>query len=636
MLALFASTLSAQTFGKQGSFGQDIAAYDGPQPFDMLHYRLDVSLALLTDALQGKSTITMRLKSAIDSVVLNAVGLQFDTVRVDGVAKNISMNTASETFTILLGGTRNPGDTLHIEIAYQRISNYPRPGGRVGYNFFRDTLGLPSNLGYTFSEPSIARFWMPCYDEPWEKASAEMNITVPAGYVAASNGKLVGVTNNGNGTVTWGWKEDHQIATYLMCMTATVFTISSIPYVTATNDTIPLQYYAWNADSVACANYLPTVHQMVSAYAGFYGEYPFDKYGMTVVVPFQYLGMEHQSITTLNRYGSTSERVVSHELAHQWWGDLVTCGTWADIWLNESFATYSEALWKQHLGGLPGLKNYMKDSVEHFFFGSWQGAVYDPVGQGFNLFDDLVYGKGAWVLHTLRGVVGDPVFFGILHAYRQRYSGKSAITSEFKAVADSAVGMDMSWFFNEWIFGPGWPKYASSFTWAADTLSLIIYQQQLAAWPTYKMPITLRAHHGGGATDFVVWDSLRAQSFRFPLSVQPDSITIDPDGWILKQIVPPPSGVDERQTASSFQLFQNFPNPFNPATTIEYSLPEAGHVSLKVFDMLGKEVATLVHEHQQAGGHVIPFDGAGLSSGVYVYRITVGSTTFSRKMTLMK
>ncbi len=121
--------------------------------------------------------------------------------------------------------------------------------------------------------------------------------------------------------------------------------------------------------------------------------------------------MEHQTITTLNRYLKTDEKVVVHELAHQWWGDLVTCGTWKDVWLNESFATYAEALWAEQNGGREALRQYMHSALEHFYYGSWQGGPYDPEGQGFNLFDDVVYSKGAWVLHTLRGVIGDSLFF---------------------------------------------------------------------------------------------------------------------------------------------------------------------------------------------------------------------------------
>jgi aminopeptidase N len=618
-------------------------AYEGPQPFDMLHYHLNLRLSMVSDALQGSSAMTMRLKEPVDSLVLHAVGLALDTVRVDGVSKSTTMDSQQETFTIHLNGTRDAGDTLVVFVAYRRIQGYPRPTSRQGYYFFLDTLGLPSNLGYTFSEPSDARFWMPCYDEPWEKATADISITVPDGYVAASNGLLTHVIANGDGTRTWQWREQHQITTYLMCMTVMRFAKASLPYVRAPNDTVQLEYYTWQVDSSEVAAFLPTVAQMVDHFSALYGPYPFQKYGMTSVVPFVYLGMEHQTLTTMNRYFRTSERVVSHELAHQWWGDLVTCGTWRDIWLNESFATYSEALWREHTGGFPALRSYMKDTLEHFFFGSWLGAVYDPVGQGFNLFDDVVYSKGAWVLHTFRGVVGDSVFFDVLNAFRSRYGGKSAITTEFMAVADSVTGTDMSWFFNQWIFGSGWPEYGYTHEVVNDTAVVRIGQFQPAHWQTYRMPIRLRINYSDSTdTTVVVMDSLRLQTVRIPLARPLLNIEFDPDDWILKKTISWPLYVEEPELPHGFVLEQNYPNPFNPKTLIKYHVPNTVHVSLGVFDLLGREVTTLVDEENHPGSYGVIWDATAYPSGVYFYRLTVstphgsGNFTHTRKMILMK
>ena len=375
---------------------------------------------------------------------------------------------------------------------------------------------------------------------------------------------------------------------------------------------------------------------MVGAYSGIFGEYPFDKYGMTAIVPFEYGGMEHQTITTLNRHLFTYERLVAHELAHQWWGDLVTCGTWPDVWLNESFATYSEALWQESKGGKAALRDYMKDSLEHFNFLSWTGAVYDPVSQGFNLLDDVVYSKGAWVLHSLRGVIGDSAFFQTLRTYRSMYEQKNATTEEFLAVLDTVTNVRMRWFFDQWVYGRGWPQYALRFGWRQDTLSLTIYQQQDVSCPTYLMPLHVRAFHGTDSTTFVVWDSLRIQRFSIPLSAAPDKVVLDPDDWVLKQIVDAPNGVAGDKLPETFVLDQNYPNPFNPLTHIGYRIPLSGWVSLRVFDLLGREVATLTDEKSGPGEYTVPFDGQNLPSGVYVYQLRVGDRTVSRRMVLMK
>jgi hypothetical protein len=344
--------------------------------------------------------------------------------------------------------------------------------------------------------------------------------------------------------------------------------------------------------------------------------------------------MEHQTLTTLNVFLRTDEQVVVHELAHEWWGDLVTCGTWADIWLNESFATYSEALWQERIGGPDSLRSYMKNTLENFNNGSWLQAVYNPVGQGENLFSDLVYGKGAWVLHTLRGVVGDSLFFRILRSYRQKYEGKSAVTAEFQAVVDSVAGHDMSWFFNEWIYGKGWPQYLVNYSWTDDVLSLKVDQTQPTFWPVFRMPLTVRAYHGGGGnTTFMVWDSLRTQTFLLPLPFVPESVVVDPDNRVLKQITTSPGS---GQTSSSYRLLQNYPNPFNAGTNIEYSVASRQDVRVKVYDILGREVATLVSANQPAGKYVVHFDGSNVASGVYVYRLQVGNTLLTKKMLLVK
>ena len=593
--------------------------------------------------------MSLLLKSPADSIVLNAAGLLFDTVRVDGVPKRILADSSAESFTIYLEEMRNAGELVLVEVPYRRPTEYRRPGSRLGYYHFSvdSVQGLPANVGYTMSEPSDTRFWMPCFDEPWDKATAEIMITVPTGYVAASNGKLVQVTNHGDGTQTWHWREDHQVAPYLLCVTVSVFSVSRLPYVTAGGDTIPVEYYVWNSglfeDSSAAASYLPTVRSMIAAFAGAYGEYPFDKYGMTAIVPFEFGGMEHQTISTLNRYLFTDEQIVAHELAHQWWGDLVTCATWEDIWLNESFATYSEAIWQESRGGKAALRRYMKDSLEQFNYLSWTGAVHDPVGQGFNLFDLVVYSKGAWVLHTLRGVIGDSTFFRVLHAYRSRFEGGNATTTDFIAVVDSVTGSDYDWFFDQWIYGRGWPEYALSYNWHPDTLMLSLYQQQDVSRPTYTMPLTLRAYHGSESTTFLVRDSLRTQHFLLPLPTTPDSVVLDPDGWVLKQIVPvlPPPPPDE--LPPSFALFQNYPNPFNPTTVVSYQLPVVSDVKIVVYDLLGREVEVLANERKNRGSYSVTFDshfpgrgGAGLSSGVYLYKLTAGEYVETRKMILVR
>jgi hypothetical protein len=385
---------------------------------------------------------------------------------------------------------------------------------------------------------------------------------------------------------------------------------------------------------------------MIANLGKLYGPYPWDKYGMASVNPFAYGGMEHQTITTIHEALQTNQDVVVHELAHQWWGDLVTCGTWPDIWLNESFATYSQALWRETLGGPVALRGLMKGMLG-FGNGSWTGAVYNPEGQGIYLFSDLVYSKGAWVLHTLRGAIGDSAFFRSLRMWRQLYSEKSAVTADFQSAVESVTGRDMSWFFNEWIYSPGWPVYSIASDWGNGTLSLRVAQQQDQGWPTYTMPLQVRIYTGSRDTTLTLWDSLRTEDFRFAFPSKPDSVVFDPDGWVLNHAGTPISPPFGPGTPLTFSLQQNYPNPFNASSTIEYIVPgivsgtaAPPGVNLTVYDLLGRRVATLVDGHLSPGEYFVRFDGSGRASGVYFYRLEIqgsgGSTTAVRKMVLVR
>jgi aminopeptidase N len=611
---------------------------------DVVHYRIEVNLDMSNGMLGGRITMTTCVNAAADAIVLNAARLSIDHATVNAETWIPSIDSLNETVTLQSPGTvLAAGDTATVVVDYRRLPGISRPGGRWGYYFFLDTLGLPSNLGYTMAEPSDARFWMPCVDTPTDKATAELFVTVPSGYVAASNGKLLDVTNATDSTTVWHWRESHQIATYLIAITASRFSISTIPFVRAVGDTIPVQYFVWPADSSECAAYLPTVREMIAGLSSIFGPYPFDKYGMTAVVPFGFGGMEHQTITTMNRYVKTDERVVLHELAHQWWGDLVTCGTWKDVWLNESFATYAEALWAEQKGGRHALRAYMNSSLQNFYYGSWQGGPYDPEGQGFNLFDDVVYSKGAWVLHMLRGVVGDSSFFHGLSRYRALYTGKTATTENMKAVFDTVSGQNLDWFFAEWVYGRGWPIYNLNYTWSSDTLHLTLTQNQGAAWPVFKTPLQVRVENDFVDTLLTINPTARVSEATAHIPFQPTRVLLDPDSLVLKQVAATAAVVDRSGLPAEFILEQNYPNPFNALTHLRYSVGAvsgqqavASKVEMKVYDLLGREVAVLVDEERLAGKYEVTFDGSGLSSGVYFVRLHAGGRTAVKSMLLVR
>jgi len=364
--------------------------------------------------------------------------------------------------------------------------------------------------------------------------------------------------------------------------------------------------------------------------------------------------MEHQTNCSYGTWlisGSHwADMIVAHELAHQWWGDLITCDTWLDIWLNEGFASYGEAVWAEHTGGFYGYRSYMIELDEYFYNGNFAGPIYDPD----DTFNNTVYNKGAWALHMLRGVLGDETFFQVLWDYGHDpdFVYATATTDEFQTLAETTSGVDLDWFFQEWVYGENRPEY--EYWWAADSsgsgyeVTVHIDQVQTNA-PVFRMPVDLQFDVPSGETTFTVIDSLESQEFVFTLPEEPDQVYLDRYNWILKhssEVTPVGIGDDGGGVAipKSLTLHQNYPNPFNPSTVIAFDVPEglAGvEVDLTIYDVRGKKLRGLLNGPARPGRNEVAWNGRNdrgmlLGSGLYLYRLTIGNQVELRRMVLVK
>jgi len=301
---------------------------------------------------------------------------------------------------------------------------------------------------------------------------------------------------------------------------------------------------------------------------------------------------------------------------------MITCRTWADLWLNEGFAQYSSALFREREYGEDSYWQYMNGQMSLATAAQGEIGVADTSTVR-NLFDPArIYSKGATVLHMLRHVLGDSVFFRCVKSYASqpglRYS--TASIQDFESVCENVSGRNLAWFFREWIYGEGLPEYNYSWTskqsGTSYTTKVTLDQTSANGDPPYfTMPIDIR--FGGDKWDTVVTvlnDSLR-QQFTFSLSTKPSTILLDPNGWILKQSfnnndIPP----------TQYTLDQNYPNPFNPSTNIGFQLRTRSFVILKVFDILGREVATLENGEMSAGTYTAQWNAAKAPTGVYFCR----------------
>ncbi len=525
------------------------AAATASQSVDVKHYRLQVRLDLFQSTIAGTVTIEGETLAPTSSINIDADGdLKIDAVRFDGAA--LDFRRQRDQISLDFAQPLAAGRKFSIAVDYHRA---PYPRNKSGTGMLVDKHGdddVP--VMATFSEPFGAPLWWPCIDDASDKATAEVEATVPAGYQATSNGVLVKSESNADQTTTFFWREDFPLSTYLVSISATNYAKFEDTYTALDGTTMPLTYYVYPEHLGRAQQNFAVTRRAVEIFAPLFGEYPFlsEKYGM---VEFPWGGgMEHQTLTSLgaNAVGASSaiDLLIAHELAHQWWGDLVTLRTWNDLWLNEGFATYGEVLFFERFSNLdPG--ELMKSSYDDGKMSGLLGGTVTAENLD-NPFEggSAAYKKGAWVLHMLRHMMGDQTFFDALKDYRQRFAYGNASTSDFQQVCEDHYGAKLDWFFTQWIYATGRPLYKiSTDTHASDTgtgftLKVTIKQKQTQDIPgrsqsVYIMPLDVTIKYGDGQKEkHVVINDARKQTFSFNLARRPANVSVDEDNWVLKKL----------------------------------------------------------------------------------------------------
>ncbi|MFH1754568.1 MAG: M1 family aminopeptidase [Candidatus Latescibacterota bacterium] len=499
--------------------------------YDVIYYDIDVVIDPSFGTVSG--TVTMTAKAVAESMIYVDLDL-INNMTVTGARDSggaIAFTQVDDIVTVTLSHTYYDGETFTIEVDYNGV-----PDDGHGSFICETRNGAP--MIWSLSEPYGARSWWPCKDVPEDKAdSVDIHITVPDTLIVASNGTLRSETDNG-ATKTYYWHEEYPIATYLVSVAIHPYTTFSHWYNYAIADSMEVQYYVFpdHYDAVQ-ATYGKTV-RMIEIFADLFGEYPFinEKYGHA---EFMWGGgMEHQTLTSLGGWG---EYLIVHELAHQWWGDMVTCNSFHHIWLNEGFATYAEALYAEVEYGV---ESYHQNMRNEKYFGSGTIYVSDPNADFSRIFHyGLSYQKASWVLHMLRHVVGDSTFFDILGTYYAdpRYQYGTITTEEFRDLCEVESGIDLDFFFDQWIYQEYYPMYA--YEWSSENIG-INYQvalniQQLQSNYIFTMPIDVTVQTASGEKTFVVWDSLATQDFVLVLKEEPLAVSLDKDEWILRTLEEP-------------------------------------------------------------------------------------------------
>ncbi len=508
---------------------------DSAHSWDAEHYNIRMEFFPSTQRVDGTVEITGTcVEAGLTSVPLHFTqGMTVTEVRADGQPAVYAW--IGDNLAVALGRICNPGDTFHVSISYN--------GTPTTTYFYGWALGIYwGNVVYSFTDPEGARNWFPCYDKLFDKATYSAQYTVPEGWVTASNGNLDSTVTNANQTVTTYWTHDYQIETYLISIAISNYAEFSDSY-----QGIPLEYYVYPQHLAWAQNDFQPVPEMMRCYIDRYGEYPFEKYGMAEAPIFGGGGgMEHQTMTTLghsmiNGVGG-GEFIICHELSHMWWGDAVSLIDWPHMWLNEGFATYSEALWVEWRYGMMSMRSYIQNYIQTYYI-SWE----DPNNPSpMNnppmsiLFSPLTYEKGGAVLHMLRYTLGDSLFFESLHQYYNTYRYGYVNSRDFQTVCETVSGQDLGWFFDQWVRDVGYPSFeyfdaCREIAMGEYEITLGLMQTQEPPFPVFSTYIDIGVFSGGTWVDTVqVWVDSVLEVFTFNYQgPEPDSVMLDPFGWTL-------------------------------------------------------------------------------------------------------
>jgi aminopeptidase N len=618
--------------------------------FDVQNYKLDLDIyncfiSPYTKSFSASNEVTLKIDTALNLISLNAknTSLVIDSVRLGSLS--LTFTHTGDILNINLDRLYTPGETIIFKI-YYRHNNVTDNGFYAG-----------SGMVFTDCEPEGARNWFPCWDKPSDKATLDLTARVPTNVLLGSNGRLADSVVSG-GAIYYHWISRDPVSTYLMTMIGKVNYNLDVIYwrkLSNPNDSIPIRFY-WNTGESGVANIKSKMPSMMTRFSQIFCEHPFEKNGFaTANNLFSWGGMENQTLTILGP-NYWNENVVAHEFGHQWFGDMISPGTWADIWLNEGFATYCEALWKETTTGYSSYKASINGDASGYLGSNPGWSIYNPAWAVITppqntLFNTaMTYYKGSCVLHMLRYVLQDTsVFFNTLRGYASdtlNFKFKNAVTADFITKVNEQTGQDLNWFFDQWIYNPNHPVYANSyyFIGSASNWDVRFTAKQIQTNTVFfKMPVEVKITFTGGSDTIIrVMNDVNNQTFVWNFSRQPVSLTFDPNSDIvLKQaslILSADNSVE--MIPAEFDLKQNYPNPFNPSTMIEYNIPVSGYVSLKIYNLQGKEVLTIVDENQNAGSYQTEFNAANLPGGVYFYRLisASGSKSFrsEKKMILIK
>lgn len=520
--------------------------------FDLVHTKLEVKFDYQKQYLFGKATITLKPHFYPQTeLVLDAKQFDIHQVSVvtgDGASEALHYTYDSLQLKIKLDKTYTRDQTLKIYIDYTAKPNERKAGEADDKGlYFINPLGTDSTKPtqiWTQGETESNSGWFPTIDKPNQKTTDEIYITHLKKYVSLSNGVLMSSNAINDSMVTDYWKMDLPHAPYLFMMAVGDFSIIHDRW-----RDVPVNYYLEKDYAPYAKQIFGNTPQMIEFFSQRLGfDFPWPKYSQVVVRDYDNWGaMENTSATLHGEYvqqtprdlvDGTREDVISHELFHQWFGDLVTTESWSNIPLNESFANYGEYLWNENKYGREYADYKFRDEYRNYMAEAKNGKNVDLIRYHYDdredMFDMHSYSKGGQLLHYLRTCIGDEAFFKSLELYLKNNQFKSVEIHNLRLAFEEVTGRDMNWFFNEWFFNSGHPVLDIHYSYSADSVFVTIDQKQnTEKGLVYQLPFKVAVWHGTALTNYDFTLSKRSQTFAIASSTKPDLVDFDPERVVL-------------------------------------------------------------------------------------------------------
>jgi len=575
--------------------------YNPDRPGQVEHIFLDLALDFPTQSYCGTCTIQLNpVRDGVSSLTLDAVNLQIDAVQVDEIEQLFDYD--GEQLVVYLKTPTQAQRPITLTITY----HVEQP--QRGLYFIAPTEDYPHKATqvWTQGEDEDSRYWFPCFDYPGQLATSEIRVRVPKPYIAISNGELTDTQETDDAKI-YHWSQKQVHPTYLMTIA-----VGNFAELQDTWQGIPVTYYAEKGREADAQRTMGKTPQMIEFFSKTFGyAYPFPKYAQVCVEDFIFGGMENTSTTLLTDRCLLDERaaldnraaeaLVAHELAHQWFGDLVVIKHWSHAWIKEGMATYSEVLWTNHEYGeadavyyrLNETRNYLAEDASRYR----RPIVTHIYREAIELYDRHLYEKGACVYHMIHAELGDELFSKAIHTFVQDNAHKTVETVDLPRAIDKATGRNLQFLFDQYVFRGGHPDYKVSYTWDGDSklAKLTVTQTQAKNGDNGSKSelFDLKIAIGFGGTNasgtgkllstFTVRIHEREQTFYFPLSEKPGFVSFDVGNHTLKTVTL------EYPVAELKAQLQHDPDPISRIYAAEALAKKGGLESVKALSAALRE-----------------------------------------------